>query len=835
MSGGRHDRDDSSKKKGKSGNDTLFGGEGNDHLDGDRGNDVLFGHGGNDQLHGGEGDDTLYGGSGRDKLDGGQGNDLLVAGEDSDELDGGSGEDTLYGDSGHDELDGGSGNDLLVASDGSDKLEGNSGNDTLDGGSGIDCLDGGSGNDRLTGGTGADLIDGGSGFDTAVYSGAATDYQIHDLFRDTVIVRDMRGGSPDGIDLLHDVEALQFSDRIVYIDGRNNAPVAGTDELTTAEDQQLVIPLSTLLANDVDFDGDRLKITAVGNSVNGTVTLVGKNVVFTPNADFSGEATFTYTLSDGHGGTAQGLVKVDVEAAGNRPPVAVADAFEGDEEETITGNVLDNDTDPDEGDTLMVTTVGTFATTNGSVTIAANGDFTYTPDPNFFGEDSFDYTVRDAAGEESTASVTLTVNPVNDLPVAVGDSATLDEDTPSITGDVLANDTDVEDPESLSILNAGTYETALGILDLHEDGTYVYTLKDAAQALAAGAERVESHLYVIGDAEGDLASNFLTITITGSNDAPAAEDDAYLTDEDVPLEIGIAGLLANDADVDDGDFIEFVSVQDAVNGTVEIDGDQVIFTPDADFTGDAEFSYTIRDADGETDTATASVRVRSEDDVLGATDDGIFTLDEDVEFFIPAASLLANDSGLGISVVSLDDPVNGFVEFVDDQVHFIPDFGFSGEASFTYTIEDTTGAQATATVTLDYDPVADFPVVFANDAAAAPGVFIPLFLEANLDDVDGSETLEIRLTDVFEGASFFQLTGDGLVAVGDDQGGGTWEFTQEELAGLHIFNLPLGPSTMTLEGIATETETGESATSTATFQVLVGAPIPGPDGEIIFS
>lgn len=808
----RHDRNDSKDKKGKgrSGDDTLIGGAGNDHLEGERGNDVLYGNAGNDHLDGGEGNDTLFGGSGNDNLDGG------------------------------------SGNDLLVSNDGVDKLDGGSGHDTLEGGASIDLLDGGSGNDRLTGGGSSDLIDGGSGFDTAVFSGSVFDYRILDLHRDTAIVRDLRAGSPDGIDLLHDVEALEFSDAVVYLDGRNNAPIARADAYATGEDDALLVAAPGVLSNDKDMDDDTLSVASAGTftSTLGAAVMLNEDGSFTYDASSSaalqdlddGETavdTFTYVVSDGHGGTATQTVGITVAGAtdGNRPPVAVGDAFEGDEDEPITGNVLGNDTDPDEGDTLTVTTVGTFVTAHGSVTVAANGDFTYVPDEDYFGEDSFDYTVQDATGAESTATVTLTVNPVNDLPTAVGDSATLDEDTPSITGDVLVNDTDPETPESLSILNAGTYETALGTLDLHEDGTYLYTLKDAAQTLADGTQRVESHLYVIGDDHGDLTSNFLTITITGANDVPVAEDDAERTDADVPLEIGIASLLQNDSDVDDGDSIEFVSAQDAVNGSVEISGDHVVFTPDAGFSGDAEFSYTIRDESGETDTATVSVRVRASAEVLLARNDGEFTRAEDEEFRVPAADLLLNDSGLGISVVSLDNPVNGFVDFFGDQVHFIPDFGFSGKASFTYTIEDATGAQATATVKLDYDPVADLPVVFANDAAAAPGVDIPLFLEANLDDLDGSETLEIMLTDVFEGASFFRITGDGFDPAGNDLGGGTWEFTQEELLGLHVSGLPLGSSEMTLSARATETATGEFADSFATFNVTVGTL---PDGQIIF-
>ncbi|MGH3768460.1 MAG: Ig-like domain-containing protein, partial [Pseudonocardiaceae bacterium] len=130
--------------------------------------------------------------------------------------------------------------------------------------------------------------------------------------------------------------------------------------------------------------------------------------------------------------------------ASNRPPVAAGDAYTTAEDTPLTvtaPGVLGNDTDPD-GDTLTAVVVSPPG--HGSLTVNTNGSFTYTPAPNYSGPDSFTYKASDATATSNTATVALTVTPVNDTPVAVNDSYTIAEDTPltvTVPG-VLGNDTD---------------------------------------------------------------------------------------------------------------------------------------------------------------------------------------------------------------------------------------------------------------------------------------------------------------------------------------------------------------------------------------------------------
>ncbi len=213
----------------------------------------------------------------------------------------------------------------------------------------------------------------------------------------------------------------------------NRAPMAVDDAAAATEDTPFTSTVS-LLANDTDPDGDTLTAVAgtFATAQGGSVTInADGSYVYTPAANFSGADSFTYTVSDGKGGTDTGTVALTVTPA-NGPPVAVDHAQVAvdyvtmavdDTPLTSTVSLLANDTDPD-GDTLTAV-AGTFATAQGgSVTINADGSYVYTPAANFSGTDSFTYTVSDGKGGTDTGTVVLTVTPVNDAPVAVDDAAT---------------------------------------------------------------------------------------------------------------------------------------------------------------------------------------------------------------------------------------------------------------------------------------------------------------------------------------------------------------------------------------------------------------------------
>ena len=206
----------------------------------------------------------------------------------------------------------------------------------------------------------------------------------------------------------------------------NDAPVAVDDAASTNEDADVTIDAA---ANDTDVDSSGLAVSAVGTPDHGSASVVAGKVVYSPPANWAGEAKVTYTVSDGDM-TDEGEITITVTAV-NDAPVAVDDSASALEDANATGNLLTNDSDP-EGDSLGAAKATDPA--NGAVLVNANGTFTYTPAANFNGSDSFTYTVSDGHGGTDTGSVTISVTAVNDVPSFVkGFDQTVSQDAPAQT------------------------------------------------------------------------------------------------------------------------------------------------------------------------------------------------------------------------------------------------------------------------------------------------------------------------------------------------------------------------------------------------------------------
>ncbi|MGX6569554.1 VCBS domain-containing protein, partial [Cupriavidus necator] len=384
--------------------DTILSGNGNDYVSAGDGNDYVDAGNGDDIVEGGSGDDTLLGANGKDRVFGGLGNDNLSGGNGTDAVYGGGGDDvigsidgssalytgdnggdTLYGDGydsyadyllgaghesarpGNDRIYGGNGDDLIYGDNGNNAALG--GDDIIAGGNGKDTIYGEGGNDKIAGGTGGDTLSGGSGADVFVYN-AVSD------------------STAAGMDVITD-----FQRGVDHLDLR---PVLG----------------------DTGFEWGGRQPTAHG-------------------AWFqqSGGNTYVYVDVDGNPATAEMVIKLnglheltksDFAGYDNHAPTAVADTHaigENNSPNPITGNVLSNDSDVDAGNVLAVANPGTYAGQYGTLTLHADGSYSYELD-NGNGQvqalrqgqqvqDTFNYEVSD--GQASAASsLSIRITGAND-------------------------------------------------------------------------------------------------------------------------------------------------------------------------------------------------------------------------------------------------------------------------------------------------------------------------------------------------------------------------------------------------------------------------------------
>ena len=370
----------------------------------------------------------------------------------------------------------------------------------------------------------------------------------------------------------------------------NQPPVATKDSYTV--DQNSSNNSLNVLANDTDPDGDALAITGVTAPAHGTAVVLNNRVSYTPTAGYIGVDTFTYSISDGKGGTASAAVTMTVQSAAvNRPPVAVNDAFTvAVSSSNNSFNVLANDTDPD-GDTLSIT--GTTTPMHGTA-LVLNNRVLYTPTPGYTGTDTFNYTITDGRGLTATAAVTITVGTgvANQPPVARNDVFTVNQDSKSNSFDVLANDTDPDgDPLTLMSVTAPAH------------GTATVTGNRVIYTPTTGYNGPDTFTYTISDGKGGTGTASVSVSVLTANNPPIARDDAFL----ITQVITNLNVLANDSDPD-GDSLTITAVTQPTIGNVTIAADKktVTYTKPTTF-NQATFTYTISDGRGGSATATVTL------------------------------------------------------------------------------------------------------------------------------------------------------------------------------------------------------------------------------------
>jgi VCBS repeat-containing protein len=375
----------------------------------------------------------------------------------------------------------------------------------------------------------------------------------------------------------------------------DDAPVANSDSFGVSKNNPLTVAAAGVLGNDTDANGDALTAVLVSGPAHGTLALNGDgSFTYAPAAGYTGGDSFSYQANDGQLDSAAATVSLTVS---DDAPVANADSYAVSKNNPLTvaaAGVLGNDTDAN-GDALTAVLVSGPA--HGTLALNADGSFTYAPAVGYTGGDSFTYQASDGSLDSNVATVSLSIT--DDAPVANADSYAVSKNNPLTVAalGVLDNDTDANGDALTAVLVSGP---AHGTLALNADGSFTYTP-------AAGYTGGDSFSYQAND--GQLDSAAATVSLTVSNDAPAAANDSFSITQGSPLTVTAPGLLANDTDPN-RDPLTASLVSGPANGTLKLNADgSFTYTPNSDFAGTDTFTYRASDGTAVSNLATVTISV----------------------------------------------------------------------------------------------------------------------------------------------------------------------------------------------------------------------------------
>ncbi len=440
-----------------------------------------------------------------------------------------------------------------------------------------------------------------------------------------------------------------------------------------------------VLANDTDVDGDALTLHSVGTAGQGSVEQLpdGRTLRYRPNANISGSDSFTYTVRDGQGGFSSGTVSVQTLPVNDAPVAQDQTASTGEDTAKVIGLGAGDQ------ETADLTRTIVSGPTHGTLGPIAGTQVTYTPAPNYHGPDSFRFKVNDGSLDSATATVSLTVTPVNDVPTTGAVTITTNEDVP--TGFTLsASDVD-GDPLTFS----APPTTSLGTISGGTGAARTFTP-------TPNANGTTNFSYTVTDGSSPAVEASASITVNPVNDAPAADDQAASTAEDTATTVTLTS-----SDVDGGAPIYSI-VGGPAHGTLSaISAGQVTYTPALNYHGADSFRFKTNDGALDSAAATVSIAVTPVNDPPVARDDDSVT----VEGAPRVVDVLSNDDDieddeLSVAVGSVSDPAHGTATALDDgTVRYTPDANFEGSDSFTYAASDggLTDSDA-ATVAIDVIP-----------------------------------------------------------------------------------------------------------------------------------
>ncbi|MGW9017006.1 tandem-95 repeat protein, partial [Priestia megaterium] len=632
-----------------------------------------------------------------------------------------------------------------------------------------------------------------------------------DLF--TVQVSDGQGG-------------IAVSTVTITISPINDTPTVPNYTFSTQEDSSLI---GAIIATDVD--GNPLSYQLQNPPTNG-VAVVNPDGTFSyqPNANFNGTDQFTVLVSDGQGGTAVSTVSINVLPL-NDPPITADLAFTINEDTTLTNQIPAFDPD---GDPLTFTLLNP-PPANGSVVLGADGVFTYTPNLNYNGMDTFGVLVSDSQGGTSLSTVTLTIVPVNDPPVG-GDRAITTTINLPVTSSIPASD-----PDNITLTYTLQQSPANGSAIISQDGTFTYSPN-------TGFIGNDQFTILITDLEGATALSNIFVTVLQTNGSTTTQDLQISTNEDTPVTNQVIATNVN------GNPLIYTIENAPINGIVTIDPNTGVFTytPNANFYGSDAFVVYITDNLG--GNATSSVVVT----VLPTNDPPIvpnyqLTTNEDTAV---TSMVIATDVDNSQLVYSLQNsPANGTVNVgLDGMYTYTPNANFNGTDQFTVLVSDGQGGTAVSTITITVIPVNDPPIgpdivtVTTNEDTTVAGQ-TPAFdpdgdsLSFTLQDPPRNGTAVVNADGTFTYTPNPNYTGSDSFSVLISDPSGSFIVTDVFIAVVPVNDPPVVPSyTFTINEdtvlnslVAASDIDGDSLIYALSAPPTNGAVVVNPDGTYTYT
>ena len=490
---------------------------------------------------------------------------------------------------------------------------------------------------------------------------------------------------------------------VVFLSDR--APVA----LDVAASTHSAAVTIAVLAEAADADADALTVTTIGTPAHGTAVLNADNTVtYTPTSGTTASTdSFSYTVSDGHGGTSTATVSVQL---ADRAPYANSDYVTA-HSAAVTIALLATDSDPD-GDPLTVTAVGT--PTSGTAVLNADNTVTYTPNSGTTASsDRFSYTVADGYGGTSTATVYVQL--ADQAPTALGVSASTH--SAAVTIDVLADDGD-RDGSPLTVTSVGTAGNGTAVLNA--DSTVTYTPNSGTTA------STDSFTYTIADGHGGTSTN--TVTVQLADQAPVALAVTAATHTTAVT----VDVLAGDSDPD-GDALTVTAVGTPAHGTAVLNADNTVtYTPNAGTTATTDtFTYTVSDGHGGSSTASVTIELSNQQPI--AANVSASTPGAPVTIAVLAGD--ADPAGEPLTLTALGTPSNGSATInADGTVSYVPTGSGPFVDEFSYTITDGHGGTSNATIAIT---VGTTPIAVNDQTPAYTGLPVTLAVLANDADPYG--------------------------------------------------------------------------------------------------